>query len=128
MIQPKFYTPWDMSAAHWRRLGYQVRRSDLNEHGRPSDDFVERNQHSLWESDPDQVRANGYQIPFRCIDWEKKQFVLSEEDTDCIALLKRWLNHEGYSPMFPREQWEKCDNAVAYRGGVGYVYSITIFN
>lgn len=126
-MKPKFYTPSDMAAAHWRKLGYAVRRSDLNEHGRPSDDFVERHEHLLWESDPDYVRANDYQIPFREIDREKGEWLVFEEDTECIDILKRWLNHEGRDTLFPRCDWEQCDNAVAYRGGSGYIYSITIF-
>ena len=127
MKKPKFLTPSDMSATHWRQLGYHVGRKDLNEHGRPSDDFVERNEHKLWESDPDYVRANGYEIRFREINRAQGVWLVSEEDTDCIDILKRWLNHEGMSSLYPKCDWAKSRNAVAYRGGKGYIYSITIF-
>lgn len=122
-----FYTPETMLPEHWRILGYSVNSEDLNEHGMPSEDYIERHAHSLWESDPDYVRADGYQICFREIDREQGLWLVSEEDAECIDILNRWLNHEGDNSLYPKCDWDKCDNAVAYRGGKGYVYSITIF-
>ena len=81
--------------------------------------------YSIFEGDPDYVIANGFKTVF--IEHDKYIIVAYlDEYKEIIEVIERWLNGEGKD--IPNCSWDKFDrmkNAVAYRGGRGYSYTIT---
>jgi hypothetical protein len=87
--------------------------------------------------DPDYFMMDGRRCSFFDYDYESVKYVvyISEQGIDEIAerMLKKFFAHD-YGDYFSREaggknlrswdDFEALDYAIAYRGGVGYVYTI----
>lgn len=80
--------------------------------------------------DPDIVKADGYSTYFVVIP-SKKTVVVSELYEENEKLLKIWLTRTSVKGWTTGESWSdfsKAKNAIAYRGGAGYHYAISIYN
>lgn len=95
-------------------------------------DYESEDWQAYCQSDPDIVKANGYQTVFQADGGGKGDdvVIMVEDDYEVRELLQRWVNGEGYSGEIV-QSWRvfnDADNAVAYRGGMGYHYVITVFD
>lgn len=89
---------------------------------------------SLMEGDPDILRCNERKIYFMDIDLGNTKFILTSDEVNNEE--KRMLaefHQDDYKERYTVGEcnWETFDNApnaVAYRGGKGYLYTIWLYN
>jgi hypothetical protein len=92
------------------------------------------NDGDLFSCDPDYLKLNGNKIPFigSGLWMDNKQYVLyyGEPDNKISELLCKFYNSDKIFNHNIPQTWDKFDkssNAIAYRGGSGYIYSISSF-
>lgn len=89
---------------------------------------------SLMEGDPDILRCNERKIYFMDIDLGETKFILtSDEVNDEEKKMLAEFHQDDYKERYTVGEcnWETFDNAtnaVAYRGGKGYNYTIWLYN
>lgn len=89
---------------------------------------------SLMEGDPDILRCNGRKLYFMDIDLGDTKFILtSDEVNDEEKKMLAVFHQDDFKERYTVGEcnWETFDNAtnaVAYRGGKGYLYTIWLYN
>lgn len=114
--------------AYYPELDNWVRSFDLD----PDDELFEPLY--LMEGDPDIIRCDGRKMYFMCIERDGTQFIITSEE---VGEKERQMLIEFHQDDFQNtysigecswEAFNKAENAVAFRGGKGYVYTIWLYN
>lgn len=89
---------------------------------------------SLMEGDPDILRCNERKIYFMDIDLGDTKFIITsdevnDEEKKMLAEFHQYDFKERYTVSECNwETFNQAPNAVAYRGGKGYLYTIWLYN
>lgn len=89
---------------------------------------------SLMEGDPDKLKCGDREVYFMDIDLGDSKFILtSDEVNDEQKKMLTEFHQDNFKERYSEGQcsWEtfnKATNAVAYRGGKGYLYTIWLYN
>lgn len=114
--------------AYYSELHDWVKSFDID----PDDEMFEPL--ALMEGDPDKLRCNGRELYFMDIDLGETKFILtSDEVNDEEKKMLAEFHQDDFKERYAVGEcnWEIFDNAtnaVAYRGGKGYQYTIWLYN
>lgn len=114
--------------AYYPELHDWVKTFDLN----PDDAMFEPL--SLMEGDPDKLKCDEREIYFMDIDLDNTKFILTsdevnEQEKKMLTQFHMDNFHENYHQGECNwKTFDKATNAIAYRGGSGYVYCIWLYN
>lgn len=110
--------------AYYKELDEWVRTFDMD----PDDPMFD--ELALMEGDPDMIKWGGNEMSFFDIDLDGKKFILTSDEVDAQSrtMLKRFhgtdLNRWYESLPCDFAAFDNAENAIAHRGGSGYLYHI----
>lgn len=114
--------------AYYPELCEWVRKFDID----PDDEMFEPL--SLMEGDPDKLKCDNREIYFMDVDLGDTKFILTSGEVNDKEkkMLTEFHNDEVFKQNYSKTEsrWSDFDNAtnaVAYRGGSGYLYCIWLY-